>query len=442
MVQDRFGRRAVLAGGASLAAAGPLAAAVRPHTAKAFPKGFMWGAATAGHQVEGNNVNADCWLLENTKPSVFAEPSGDAANSFALWPVDLQLVKALGLGVYRFSLEWARIEPAPGEFSIAMLDHYKRMIEACRAQGIRPFVTFNHFTTPIWFAARGGWDAADAPALFGRFCDRAARHLAGGIDHAMTLNEPNLTGVLQEVLPPGLFQADKAMGEAAAKTLGVAKFISGNALYQENPARMRAQLQAAHVAGKAAIKAVRGDLPVGVTLAMIDEQEAEPGSLRDAARERFYGDWLRLARADDFIGVQNYERHRWTKTGKLPAPADARLNYSGSEVYPASLANAVRYAYSVAKVPVIVTEHGVGTDDDTIRQWLIPQALDHLRAAIDDGVPVKGYCHWSLIDNFEWVFGYRPKFGLHTLDRKTFKRTPKPSALVYRDYVRAHSAKV
>jgi beta-glucosidase len=434
-------RRTMLASGSALAAGSIATRAFGASTdgPARFPDGFIWGASTAGHQVEGNNVNSDCWLLEHTSPTVYAEPSGDAANSFEMWPVDLQLVKNLNLNAYRFSLEWPRIEPEPGQFSIAMLDHYKRMIDKCRAMGIRPFVTFNHYTTPVWFAARGGWLQDDAPDLFARFCDRAARHLAGGIDHAMTLNEPNLAGLLQEVLPVNLFDADKAMTAAAATKLGVPVFLAGNGLYQPDPAKTQAHLRAGHVAGRAAIKAVRGDLPVGVTLAMIDEEEAEPGSLRDSVRERLYGDWLRLARNDDFVGVQNYERHRWTKKGQLPAPAGARLNYSGSEVYAPSLANAVRYAYSEAKVPVIVTEHGVGTEDDTIRAWLIPAALTELHRAMADGIPVKGYCHWSLIDNFEWVFGYRPKFGLHSLDRTTFTRTPKPSALVYAAIARANA---
>ena len=426
-------RRTMLASGAALATGALATRAMGAEGADTvrFPEGFIWGASTAGHQVEGNNVNSDCWLLEHTDPTVYSEPSGDAANSFELWPIDMQLVKNLNLGAYRFSLEWARIEPVEGTFSIAMLDHYKRMIARCREMGIRPFVTFNHFTTPIWFAARGGWMRDDAPDLYARFADRAARHLADGIDHAMTLNEPNLSGVLQEVLPGALFSADQEMMEAAARKLGVDSFLAGNALYQPDRETVQKHLRAAHSAGRAAIKAVRGDLPVGVTLAMIDEQEAEPGSLRDSVRERFYGPWLRLAREDDFIGVQNYERHRWTKSGQLPPPEDARTNYSGSEVYAPSLAGAVRYAYEMAQVPVIVTEHGVGTDDDSLRAWLIPAALKELHKAMGEGIPVKGYCHWSLIDNFEWVFGYRPTFGLHSLDRTTFARTPKYSALVY-----------
>lgn len=442
MTIDRRTFVAATAAGLALSAAPRVAAkAVKAAAAPGpFPANFIWGASTAGHQVEGNNINSDCWLLENLKQTAYSEPSGDAANSFELWRTDLELAKNLGLNAYRFSLEWARIEPEPGQFSIAMLDHYKRMIEGARAIGLRPIVTFNHFTTPIWFAARGGWTNDEAPQLFARFCDKAARHLAGGIDHATTLNEPNLAGLLQFLLPGGLLEADKAMAAAAAAKLGVPVFLAGNAIHHPDPAKVQSNLRAGHTAGKAAIKAVRGDLPVGVSLAMLDDQAGEPGSLRDAMREKFYNAWLRLAQADDFIGVQNYERSIWGKKGKLDPPADARRNIMGAEVYPPSLAGAVRYAYEVAKVPVIVTEHGVGTDDDTIRAWLIPEALTHLKAAMDEGVPVKGYCHWSLIDNFEWGFGYKFHYGLHTLDRETFARTPKPSALVYRDYIKSHTA--
>lgn len=441
MAIDRRTFVAATAAGLAMSAA-PRAAAksVKALVPGPFPADFIWGTATAGHQVEGNNVNADCWLLENIKPSAFVEPSLDAANSFELWRTDLDLVKNLGLNAYRFSLEWARIEPEPGQFSWAMLDHYKAMIEGCRAQGLKPIVTFNHFTTPIWFAARGGWMNDEAPQLFARFCDKAARHLAAGIDHATTLNEPNLSGVLQYLLPPFLMDQDKAMVEAAAKKLGVPLFLAGNALFQPDAARVQANLQSAHTLGKAAIKAVRGDLPVGVSLAIVDEQEVERGSPRDAMREKFYGSWLRLARADDFIGVQNYERALWGKAGKLAPPKDARFNDRGAEVYAPSLAGAVRYAYDVAKVPVMVTEHGVGTDDDSLRAWLIPAALDELKRTMEDGVPVKGYLHWSLLDNFEWVFGYKMHFGLHSFDPKTFARTAKPSALAYRDYIKSHTA--
>lgn len=408
-----------------------------------FPDGFLWGAATAAYQVEGNNVNSDVWAMEHARPTVYAEPSGDAANSFALWPVDMDLVKRLGLNSYRFSLEWARIEPARGQFSLAMLDHYKAMIEGCRARGLTPVVTFNHFTTPIWFAAQGGWSNPESPALFARFCERAARHLAAGIGYATTLNEPNLSGVLDLVLPGDigkrLLDADKAMQAAAAREHGVARFLPGNPLYVADPQAVQAHLIAGHKAGRDAIKAVRPDLPVGVSLAIIDDQASGAHSLRDAMRDKLYRPWLEAARGNDFVGVQNYERTIWDDKGRLPPPAGAEANDAGAEIYPPSLADVVRYAHEVSGVPVMLTEHGVNAADDNKRVRLIPAALTELKRAIDDGVPVLGYMHWSLIDNYEWVFGYGPKFGLCTLDRTTFERTPKPSATLLGAIARRNS---
>lgn len=424
-------RRTVLAGSMALAAA-PVAAKVTPKAPEPrFPQGFLWGASTAGHQVEGNNINSDCWVLENIKPTLFSEPSRDAANSLELWATDLDLAKAMGLNAYRFSLEWPRIEPEEGLFSLAMLDHYKAIIEGCRQRGLVPVVTFNHYTTPRWFAAKGGWTHAGSPALFARFCDRAARHLGAGIGHAITLNEPNIMNILRVVLPPPVVDAQRAMLEAAAKAMGVPKFAAGNAIDLDDLDVSTANLIAGHKAGRAAIKAVRPDLPVGASLSLFDDQAAGRNSMRDAMRAKLYGPWLEAVKGDDFLGVQNYERQVWTATGHLPAPAGAPVNYSGAEVYPPSLAGAVRYAHAVTGLPIFVTEHGVGTTDDTIRANLIPAALRELKLAMDGGVPVIGYCHWSLLDNFEWIFGYKVKFGLHSVDPVSFARTPKPSAAVY-----------
>jgi beta-glucosidase len=429
-------RRTFLAAAAA-AAALPAFAATR--ASSAFPKGFLWGAATAGHQVEGNNVNSDVWFLENVKPSVFSEPSGDAVNSFELWPADLDLVKSLGLGAYRFSLEWARIEPEPGLFSMVMLDHYKAMIEGCRARGIRPMVTFNHYTAPLWFTRQGGWLSADAPQLFARFCDRAARHLGAGISHAMTLNEPNIMPILRYVLPPFVIDLQRKMLAAAATKAGIAKFTGANAANPEDIDAMTVNMIAGHKAARSAIKAVRSDLPVGFTLSMFDDTSVGAPAKRDAARKELYAAWLEVARDDDFMGVQNYERVLWGAEGRMPPPKEAILNAAGGEVYAPSLANAVRYAYSQTRKPIIVTEHGVNTNDDTIRAALIPAALAELRKAMDEGVPVQGYVHWSLLDNFEWIAGFKSQLGLVAVDRTTFKRTPKPSAGVYSAIVRRNA---
>ncbi|WP_428332156.1 glycoside hydrolase family 1 protein [Novosphingobium sp.] len=434
----QFVTSAALAG---LATRAPLARAATG--ARAFPRGFLWGASTAAYQVEGNNVGSDIWAAEHAANTPYAEPSGDAANSFALWPTDLDLVRGLGLNTYRFSLEWARIEPEPGQFSIAMLDHYKAMIAGCHARGITPVVTFNHFSTPLWFALKGGWAHPDSPELFARFCDRAARHLADGIGFATTLNEPNLAGMLVDVLPPELgarlVEQDKAMSATIARAHNSPQFLAGNSIWVPDPAVGQAHMLRAHALARAAIKAVRGDLPVGVSLAIVDDQATGSPALRDAAREKLYAPWLRAARGDDFVGVQNYTRQLWGPQGRLPVPPGAPRNDGGEEIYAPSLAGAVRYAHDVARVPILVTEHGLRSDDDAPRQKFIPAALAALHEVIAQGVPVLGYCHWSLIDNYEWGFGYAPKFGLHSLDRRSFVRTAKPSAAIYGAIARANA---
>lgn len=437
-------RRTVLAGAGAMLALGvarsthaevgvagkassPLAASAFP---KGFPNGFLWGAATAGHQVEGNNTASDLWLLENVKPTDFAEPSGDACNSFELWPQDLDIVRSLGLNSYRFSLEWARIEPEPGQFSMAMLDHYARMVDGCRERGLAPIVTFSHFTTPRWFAASGGWTNPEAPGRFAKFCEVAAKHFAAGISHAVTLNEPDLSRLLLMLLPPVVFQGQRANLAAAAKALGVPKFVVANSVPEEDIGAVQAGLLAGHRLGRAAIKAVRPDLPVGVSLAVVDDQAVGDPARRDARRAFIYGEWLDAVKGDDFVGVQNYERSRISPEGPLPPPEGSPRNWSGAEIYAPSLGNAVRYVHGATGCPIMVTEHGLGTDDDTLRAKFIPESLQGLAAAMADGIPVGGYIHWSLLDNFEWIFGYRPKYGLVAVDRKTFKRTPKPSAYV------------
>lgn len=434
-------RRSLLAGAAAMgvSAAPVLARAATTAASPAFPDGFLWGASTAPHQIEGNNTASDLWYLEHQQPTVFKEPSGDAANSFLLWEQDLDLARSIGLNAYRFGVEWARIEPAKGQFSQAMIDYYARIVDGCRARGLTPVVTFSHFSAPLWFSAQGGWSNPESAEVFARYADKVARAIGDRIHAAITFNEPNILLLLQNAnVPPELWHIQKLTLETAAKRLGVPRFLSANVAGLDDLHDLQKGLLAAHKAGRAAIKAAAPRLPVGLSLAMMDDQAVGRNSQRDARRQQMYGAWLDVAKGDDFLGVQNYERALWGPQGRLPAPADAVRNWSGSEVYAPSLAGAVRYAHQATGVPILVSEHGVGTDDDTVRAALIPAALRDLKHAIDDGVPVMGYCHWSLIDNFEWVFGYRPKFGLASYDPVTFARTPKPSAAVLGSIARAN----
>lgn len=170
---------------------------------KTFPDKFLWGCATAGHQVEGNNTSSDLWLMEHLPGSVFKEPSGDACDHYHLYPQDTSMLADLGFNSYRFSLEWARIEPEEGFFSNAELDHYRRMLATCHEHHLTTLLTYSHFSMPRWFAVKGGWQNPAAPDLYARFCDKATRHLGDLVDYASTFNEPDIPQLLSWINLPG-----------------------------------------------------------------------------------------------------------------------------------------------------------------------------------------------------------------------------------------------
>ncbi|MFN7948805.1 MAG: family 1 glycosylhydrolase [Blastocatellia bacterium] len=392
---------------------------------KGFPKGFLWGAATAGHQVEGNNINSDMWVLEHAKPTIFVEPSGDACDHYHRYADDIKLLAGLGLNTYRFSIEWSRIEPEQGAFSLAELEHYRRMLAACRENNLTPMVSFNHFSVPRWFAALGGWENPKADELFARYSERAAKHLGDLIAFATTLNEPNVPALLSWAKLPIPAAALKGMTAQAARAVGSDRFGFFILGAQE---KMTDTMISAHHRGLAALKSGPGKYEVGVTLSMQDEQAVGPDSRRDEKCAALYGRWLEAASKSDFVGVQTYTRARVGKDGDLPKDAGVELTQMGWEFYPEALEATIRYAAAQAKVPVYVTENGVATEDDSRRVEYIRRALAGVQNCLHDGVDVRGYIHWSLLDSYEWFFGYRPKFGLIAVDRATQKRTVRPGA--------------
>jgi beta-glucosidase len=398
-----------------------------------FPDGFLWGVASAGHQNEGGNVDSDTWFAEHVTPTVFREPSGQACNGWELWREDVDLAAGMNLNSYRFSVEWARVEPAEGEFSAAALAHYAAIAEHCLARGLAPVVTFNHFTSPHWFAMRAGWLNPEAPALFARYCDRVMAAFGDKIAVAVTLNEPDLPAMLAWAgLPPIVPELERATLAAAGEATGVPRYRMSNVVLPEERDAIGDGMTAGHRAARAAIKARRPDLPVGFALAVVDDQVygGDP-SLRDRKRAEVYQRWLELAREDDFIAIQNYERLYYDAERSVNADGTPAAGGPMSGRDPASLGCCARYAHEVTGKPVLVTEHGMQTDDDSQRAAFIEPSLRGLREAVADGVPVLGYHHWTLMDNFEWIFGYHGKLGLFSVDRSTFERTPKPSAAVY-----------
>ncbi len=396
---------------------------------------FLWGSATAGHQVEGNNVNADIWLLEQVPGTSFVERSGDACDSLNRWSEDVAIVRSLGLNAYRFSTEWSRIEPAEGQFSQAWLDYYARIAAACHDAGIAPVVTLSHFTSPRWFAAAGGWSNPQAPGLFARFADRVAQALGAFASHVVTFNEPNLPLMgkwsatpIADPVRTGL----EAMLTAAARACGSDRYD----VWVYSRGEHLDTLLAGHRAARAAWKRVRPTTPVGLSLAIPDTQGVGTQAGVDAYRRHAEAPFFEAAREDDFVGVQTYGRLLLGDNGVVPPASDAERTQSGDEFYPQALGAAITHAHRESGKPVFVTENGIAAASDAQRARYIPAALASLQAVRRNGVPVLGYLHWSLLDNFEWRRGYTQQFGLVAVDRHSFTRTPKPSARVYADLVR------
>lgn len=384
---------------------------------RAFPDGFLWGTATAAHQIEGGNLANDWWAWEHSPGTPCAEPSGDACDSWNRWDQDHALVRELGLGAYRFSLEWSRIEPVRGEYSRAALAHYRAQCEALRAVGIAPVVTFHHFTTPRWAAEAGGWENPDIVDWFGEYCAVAAEALGDVIHSACTINEPNVVataGWLVAVFPPG--KADEGLRRAVNDT-----FVAAH--------RRAVEVIRRHAPG----------VPVGLTLSM-DDYHALPGGEEPLHQLRADMEDVFLAAVDgdDFLGVQAYSRTRVGPDGIVhQAEEGVEVLPMGYENWPWALGATLRRAWEVTggRVPLWVTENGIGTDDDAKRIVYVQEALTSVLDAIDDGVDVRGYTYWSLMDNFEWAFGYGPRFGLADVDRDTFARTLKPSARHFAEIV-------
>jgi beta-glucosidase len=289
-------------------------------------------------------------------------------------------------------------------------------------------VTLNHFTTPLWFAKRGGFEAPDAPALFARYCLKVVERLGGLMDRVTTFNEANIRLLVD--LMPG-FQAAipivKAAIRAAAKATDSPRF---SRLAYADPQIVTPIMIEAHRRAYDAIKQARPALPVGVTLTTQDIQSAGDPGLVELYQRRLYGDWVEVARTHaDFFGVQTYTRFIVDEHGVLPPPTGAELTLSGYEFYPQALANTIRWAHKAIGKPIYVTESGVATHDDARRIAFIDEALNGVRQCLDEGIPVHSYLYWSLLDNFEWTSGYGVPFGLVAVDRQTFKRTPRTSAL-------------
>ncbi|HWC14836.1 MAG TPA: family 1 glycosylhydrolase [Actinomycetota bacterium] len=380
-----------------------------------FPDRFLWGAATSAHQVEGNQDN-DWTQWEKTGACV--EVSGDACDHYNRYEEDIALLAGLGLNSFRFSIEWSRIEPRPNDFSEEAIAHYSDVLTACHEHDLVTAVSFHHFTNPRWVADGGGWENPRVAELFARFCEHTARSLGSDIDLVVTINEPNmppLLGYADAVFPPG-------KRDPEARMAATHNFI------------------AAHEAARDVIHE-HTDAPVGIAVAMADWHlveggDAELGQIRSLREDVF----LASARSDDYIGVNTYTRHRVGPDGFMDVEDGVELTAMGYEFYPSAVGATVRRAAELTERPVIVTEVGIGTNDDTRREAFIEAAIHEIDQCVSDGIDMRGFYYWSALDNFEWHHGYGPKFGLVAVDRDTQKRTVKRSGRFLGDIASARRA--
>jgi len=395
--------------------------------ARTFPPSFLFGTATAATQIEGGCTTSD-WYAFAREPGRIKD--GDrpdvACDSWNLWESDVALQRRLGMGAHRLSIEWARIVPREGAVDHAALDHYRRILGALGDAGIEPMVTLHHFTLPLWLAARGGVLAPDFAARFADFARLAAGALGDLARLWVTINEPNVLaaqGYLLGAWPP------------AKKSL---------------PGALRANraLLEAHVAAYRALKDARGDAArVGVAYHLRVAQPENARSLLDRAAAGLFGRVFTDAfpaavearGAQDFFGINYYSRdvirfslrHAAELFADRRIPAGAPVSDLGWEIYPEGLGALARRWARRSGVPVYVTENGIADAVDDRRGDFLVAHLREVAGAIAAGADVRGYFHWSLLDNFEWAEGYEPRFGLVEVDYATRARRVRASGELY-----------
>lgn len=420
-----------------------------------LPENFLIGAATAAHQVEGNNIHSDLWAMEHMKHTSFIEPSLDAVDHYNRYEKDIKLMADAGLNAYRFSIEWARIEPEEGHFYSEAVDHYKAVIACCKKYGIEPFVTLHHFSSPKWLISKGGWEASTTPEDFAHYVRFIIGELGSELHYICTINEANM-GIQVAAIAErykrqmmAQMQAAQSGGNSADGSVQVGinlqKMMEGQKAAAaenlevfgvekvENFTSMRTRegdllILKAHELAKKEIKALYPDIKVGLTLSLHDIQPQEDGMERAKKEwDEEFMHYLPYIKDDDFLGVQNYTRSLIGADGQLPNPDGAELTQMNYEFYPEALEHVLRKVAKDFHGDLYVTENGIATADDTRRVAFIDTALKGIVSCINDGLPVKSYFHWSLLDNFEWQKGYSMTFGLIAVDRSTQTRHPKES---------------
>ena len=387
-----------------------------------FPKGFLWGAATSAYQIEGGLTND--WSEWEKSPSRIAElealghdpreyQSGLASNSWDHFEADISCLKQIKASAYRFSIEWSRVEPEEGKFDEEAIAKYRHFIQRLKEEGIEPFVTLWHWPVPLWIHDLGKWTNSKTIFYFERYAEKLVQAFPE-VTFWLTLNEPNI------------YTGNSYMkGKWPPQKKNIFLYL-----------KILKTLTRAHIAAYHVIKKHKPDAQVGVVTNNMDFQgEGFVDNLIARGACWWWNRWFLncIKNYQDIIGVNYYFRNIF-KNGIRKNPNE-KMSDMGWELYPWGI-EAVLLELQQYNKPIYITECGLADEHDTYRTWYIQEVLGSVNRAIEKGVDVRGFFYWSLIDNFEWSDGFMPKFGLFSVDRNTWERTARPSAVVYAEIVK------
>lgn len=399
-----------------------------------FPKRFLWGAATAAHQVEGNTHNQwSVWELENAKSLAAAaeyhyhdleswewnetqakDPtnyvSGELADHYGRYEEDFDILTKLNMNAFRFSVEWSRVEPEEGVWNAEAIEHYKQYVRALKKRNIEPVMTLFHFTLPVWFAERGGFTERKNTKFFTRFAEKIISELGMDIQYIITINEPEIytfESYIQGHWPP--MMQNKRLGWKVLKNLAYAHNQTAKLIHGMNR-RYKVSI------AKNSVYFYAGDD------ALLSRKAAD-------IMQHFQDDYFlkKVVKQCDFIGVNYYFSNR--VYGYRTHNPDEKLSDLGWDLSPANIQQALERLHEKYHLPIMITENGLADSRDTYRKWWITHTIIAMQKAMANGVELIGYLHWSLIDNFEWDKGKWPRFGLIEIDYATQKRKARPSAV-------------
>ncbi|KPL78589.1 hypothetical protein ADN00_06620 [Ornatilinea apprima] len=412
-----------------------------PQARFAFPKGFLWGCATAAHQVEGGNTNNNWYAWENEPGRIIhGHQSGKACDWWSgRWREDFDRAAETGQNAHRLSIEWSRVQPAPDRWDENAIDAYREMIRGLIQRKLTPMVTLHHFTDPLWLTEQGGWESEQAPELFAVYVRKIVEALKDLVSLWITINEPNVYtygGYLNGGFPPGKNDMNLAFQV-------LFNLLKGHSLAY----KIIHDLQPSALVGIApnyrSFYPARAWLPLDAAAANLlhaSYNDAFPRATRTGTLKfGFKSAELPAALGTmDFVGINYYTRDL-VKFALKPAqmfnerffPPDAALSETGFLAnVPDGFREGLRWAEKFG-LPIYITENGVEDSKDLLRPRYLVEHIHQVWRIANLNVPIKGYFQWSLVDNFEWERGWTQRFGLWGLDVDTQKRIRRPSVDLY-----------